>query len=97
MQIECTGERDAAAGWSFDLQVLDDDGELFRFEMTLSWADYNLWSASGSDRPAAVAEAAMRFLLAGRPPRELRPRFDAAIARRVDRDADARIPGLIGD
>jgi hypothetical protein len=95
VQIECVGERERNGGWSFDLQALDADGVLHRYELTLAWADYNLWSASGADRPAAVAVAALAFLLDRRAPDELRPRFDAAIARRIDAAADREIPGLI--
>ena len=95
MQIECVRERERNGGWSFDLQVIDGEGALHRYELTLAWADYNLWSSSGSDRPAAVAIAVLAFLLGRSGPADLRPRFDAAIARRIAPEADREIPGLI--
>lgn len=96
-QVEIVGEREGPAGWTFVAQVLDDDGRLRRHDVTLSWADYNLWSASGADEPAAVAAAVVEFLLSRCDPDELRGSFDASIARRLHGDADDVLPGFIGD
>ena len=97
-QIEIIAEREAAKRWEFDVQILDDAGGLHRVMMTLTWADYNLWSADGADEPAKVAEAVLWFLLhpSRSCPSALPAKFDASLARRkFPDDADAVIPTLI--
>ena len=94
-QCEITSEREVGNGWTFSIQVLDDDGRLRRHELRLAWADYNLWSGSGADEPARVAVAVMQFLLTRRGADEIPASFDAAMARRWYRDADGHIPQLI--
>lgn len=95
-QLEIIAEREAAKRWEFDVQILDDAGGLHRVMMTLTWADYNLWSADGADEPGKVAEAALSFLLSRTAPAELPAKFDASLARRrFPDDADAVIPRLI--
>ena len=96
-QVEIVSEQEMGAGWRFIARVLDDRGSLRTHEITLSYADYNHWSSAGADPPAAVAEAALRFLLSRIPPDELRSAFDASIARRMFPDADAGIPPYIID
>jgi len=94
-QLEIISEREQAGGWAFDAQVLDDSGGLHRLALTLSWADYNLWSPDGSAEPQRVAAAVLWFLLSKQSPDELREKFDAALARKQFPDADDRIPQLI--
>ena len=94
-QVEIVSEREEPSGWRFVAQVLDDRGTLSRHEVRLGWADYNLWSASGADEPAAVAIAVLAFLLSRTSPPDLRPSFDASIARRLHSDADAVLPRFI--
>ena len=94
-QVEITSESQMPNGWAFEAQVLDDVGVLRRHCVTLSWADYNLWSRSGSDVPAKVAEAALSFLLSRLKPDEVPPRFDASMLRRRFPGVDAEIPQLI--
>lgn len=100
-QIEILSEEESGSGWRFDLQALEADGRLTRFEIRLSWADYNHWSPDGGDAPAAVAEAALRCLLEQPELRAVMPAsFDAASLRRRLPDADELIrqridrPGL---
>lgn len=95
-QVEILSEQERDGGWTFNVQALDEAGSLHRFDLRLSWADYNLWSPDGADPPDRIAEAVMSFLLARQPAGELRPSFDASIARRMHADADAAIPQLIG-
>jgi len=95
-QVEIVSERDSRSGWTFTAQVLDDGGSLRRHEVSLSWADYNLWSGSGADEPAEVAAAVLRFLLTKLEASEVPARLDAATARRRYPDADAHIPRLVG-
>lgn len=94
-QIEILSEGHTKAGWMYDVQVLDDQGDLRRHRVTLSWADYNLWSADGSDEPAKVVEAVVLFLLSRSGAHELAEKFDASIARRKFAAADQQIPKLI--
>ncbi len=96
-QVEIVTEDDGAAGWAYAVQVLDDDGTLRRHRVTLSWADYNLWSGSGADTPSDVVAAVIQFLLTRSSPDDLRPVFDAAIARHHHPDADAYIPSFISN
>lgn len=95
-QVEIIREEELAGGWTFAVQVLDEDGALHRYTLRLSWADYNLWSPHGADEPGRVAEAVLSFLLSRSPAENLRRSFDASIARRMHADADQRIPSLIG-
>jgi hypothetical protein len=94
-QVEIVEEREQAGGWVFEAQVIDDAGELRRHRIDLAWVDYNHWSASGSDEPAAIAAAVLRFLLTRQDAAEIRGRFDASLVRRLFEDADEHIPGLI--
>ncbi|MBT8485059.1 MAG: hypothetical protein HKO59_14375 [Phycisphaerales bacterium] len=94
--IEIIEENEGRHGWSFRAQILDDAGGLHVAEVTLSWADYNHWSASGSDTPSAVAAAVVRFMLTHLAPAEVPARFDAATTRQRYPDADGVIPSLIG-
>jgi hypothetical protein len=96
-QVEIVSEREGRGGWVFAARVLDDAGTLRDHEVHLSWADYNLWSGSGADEPAAVAAAAVLFLCANLAPEKLTGRFDAATARRLFPGADQQIPSLIHD
>jgi len=95
-QVEIVSERDEVAGWAFVVQVLDDEGSLRRHAVTMAWADYNLWSGSGSDEPATVVAAAVRFMLSrAAHPDDLPSSFDASLARRRHEGADREIPTLI--
>ena len=49
------------------------------------------------DQPAAVAAAAVRFLLSQTGVSGLKPAFDASIARRLHPEADGEIPSMIHD
>ena len=94
-QIEIISEKEFAGGWAFDVQVLDDAGALSKHRVTLSWADYNLWSADGADEPARVIEAVMLFVSSQTPPHDLAEKFDASTIRRRFAEADLRIPKMI--
>jgi hypothetical protein len=95
--IEILSERERGAGWQFAVAVADRAGARTDHSMSLSWADYNLWSPGGADPPAAVARAVVRFLLACADGGRLRAAFDASLARRLHADADREIPALIED
>ena len=94
-QIEITEEYDQAHGWLFEAQMLDEHGHLHHYQITLSYADYNLWSRDGSDPPERVAEAALHYLIEHMGIDDMKPSFDASIARRLEPEADRIIPSLI--
>ncbi len=94
--IEILSQRELARGWAFDVQaVAGADGGLRSMTLLLSFADYNRWSADGADRPEAVAEAVVSYLLSRRDADLLPPRLDASTLRRLFADADTEIPRLI--
>lgn len=95
-QIEILSEHELAGAWRFEAQVLDEDGALRQHALTLSWADYNLWSQDGADAPARVADAVLHFLLLRGTASSIPPKLDASLARRLHGDADLVIPTLIG-
>jgi hypothetical protein len=94
-QVEILSEREGRNGWEFEAQALDHDGTLRRHRLTLSWADYNLWSADGGDEPVRVAEAVLLFMARRSSAASLPEKFDASLARRKFPGADQEIPGLI--
>jgi len=93
--VEILSEQQSQRGWMFDAQVLESDGTLRRHQVSLSWADYNLWSPDGSDVPSRVVEAMLDFVLDRLDGDNLPAKFDASLARRRFPDADATIPKLI--
>ncbi len=94
-QIEIISEQEHGKAWQFLVQVLDDEGNLRKHTVTLSWADYNLWSPDGGDEPVKVAEAVMLFLISRLGAAGIDAKIEASIARRKFPDADAAIPTLI--
>jgi len=94
-QVEVLSETEVHGAWEYRVQVLDDAGKLSAHRITLSWADYNLWSAAGGDEPAAVAVAAMMVLLSRHAPATLRSRFDLSLVRRLMPEADTLIPSAV--
>jgi hypothetical protein len=94
VQIESeTEDRD---GWTFRLRIAADNAEPpSRRTLRLAWADYDLWSADGTDPPHAVAAAVVEFLLSRLGLADLPAKVDASVARRRFPDADTEIPRLI--
>ena len=94
--FEILSERENSSGWCFEAQLIcDEGGGLRRVTLLLAWADYNLWSVDGADRPTAVAEAALSYLISEVGADAIPDRFDASIIRRRFPDADREIPKLI--
>jgi hypothetical protein len=92
--VEIEGEQEVPGAWTFTARVAGPQGPASH-ALSLSWADYNLWSGDGSDPPHAVARAVVEFLLARMAGRDLPARIDASLARRRFPDADREIPRLI--
>ncbi len=95
IQIEILSEHEIPTGWVFDAHLLEESGQLIPIALTLSWADYNLWSPDGTDEPNKVAEAVLSYLAVKTPLVEIRPKLDASQLRRMFDDADASIPNYI--
>lgn len=94
-QVEILSETECSSCWQFEVQILDAHGALTRHDVRLSWADYNLWSADGTDPPDRVVEAAVQFLLSHTAASDLPGNFDVSVARRMFSGADERIPQFI--
>lgn len=95
IQIEILLEREIPTGWVFDAHFLTESGKLQPIALTLSWADYNLWSPDGTDEPQKVAEAVLSYLAAKTPLVQIRPKLEASQLRRMFDDADDAIPNYI--
>lgn len=88
-------EKELDDGWHFQV-ILDLEEDYSRaVALRLGWADYNLWSPSGTDRPSDVALAVLKLFIEALDPRSLPVNLDAARIRRVVRDADTRVPLMI--
>lgn len=94
-QIEIVSEQEQPTGWIFEIRMLDEHGSLHNYRLTMSWADYNLWSPDGADEPQQVAIAVLAYLASRLPASEIRPGFDASLVRRMFDDADDSIPRYI--
>ncbi len=96
-RISITNEREAGASWCFDVAIEPLAGAARQCTLKLSFADYNYWSASGTDAPSRVALAVIRFMLDRLEAAALPNAFDASLARRKFSDADEVIPTLISE
>ncbi len=91
--IEIVTETEADGHWAFEARVFD-GGKAHRFDVTLSFQDYDLWS-HGRVGPSRVVEAAFEFLLDNEPASSIMSRFDCSVIRRyfphVDQDMPKRV------
>jgi hypothetical protein len=92
--IDVMTEIDSPRGWTFEVRV-QDGGETREFEVSLSWAEYDLWSR-GQVAPERVVESAFVFLLKNEPLSAIKQRFDCALIRRYFPQVDSELPGLLG-
>ncbi len=90
-------EEETDVGWHFVISIGNDgDPEVSRTViLTMSWADYDLWSAGGR-KPSDVATDVIAFAVAQskRGILDLRDRFDASIVRRQFQGADEALRGV---
>lgn len=89
--IRVLGESEVDGGWWYEVRVSSPGHGEVVCRVRLSWADYDLWSG-GAREPALVIERLFELLLEVIPPEQLRPRFDAGLARRIRRDLDDKLP-----
>lgn len=89
-RIEVLSEREAGPMWVFGIR---DNASRRTFEVSMSWADYDLWSPEGAHPPSEVACAAAEVLLEALAAADgaLPRRLDVSLARRHRRDADAAV------
>lgn len=76
--------------WTFDVSV-ERSGARHAYKVTLSWADYDLWS-HGRVAPQRVVEAAFDFLLEREPAAMILSRFDCSVIRRYFPEVDKALP-----
>ena len=79
-------------GWSFEVDVIDE--ETTEFEVTLNWSDYDLW-CHGKTAPEKVIDAAFRFLMEREPVSAIMRRFDCAVIRRYFSEVDRVLPTML--
>ncbi len=91
--IQIHSEQESNRGWSFAVRV-EDDGDIHDYDVTLSWADYDLWSR-GQVAPEKVVRAAFEFLLDREPPTAILQKFDCAVIRRYFPEVDKEIGSFL--
>ncbi len=90
MRVEVISEREEENGWKFSVMFGKQECEL-----SLSWADYNLWSPDGTLPPANIADAVIRVMLDHGPP-EVPVRLDASLLRRLIDGGDQLVHQQLG-
>ena len=88
---ELLSEREDANGWTYDAQLAASDGSLKRIVLTLSWADYQHWSADGALAPSRVADAVLRVIAQHFETFQATESIDASTVRRRITDGDAQV------
>jgi hypothetical protein len=91
-EIDVKTEVDGDRGWTYEVEVRD-GSVTHRYEVTLSWSDYDLWSR-GQVAPERVVKAAFVFLLEREPADAIMKRFDCSVIRRYFPEVDKRLGQL---
>lgn len=89
-EIEIGREQESDNQWRYDVTVFD-AGRTHHYDVTLSYADYDLWS-HGRVAPSRVVEAAFEFLLDHEPATSIMSRFDCSVIRRYFPQVDEQLP-----
>ncbi|MEQ9455457.1 MAG: hypothetical protein RLN76_12800 [Phycisphaeraceae bacterium] len=92
-EVEIGPETQSDTRWHYDVTVFD-QGKTHRYEVSLSFADYDLWSR-GSKPPSKVVHAAFTFLLERESPAEIMSKFDCSVIRRYFPEVDGDLPKRI--
>ncbi len=92
-QIHIGTETETTHGWAYEAQVIEDDAT-HDFQITLSWADYDLWS-HGRVPPEQVVKAALAFLLSRESAQSILGKFDCSVIRRYFPNCDRELPHFI--
>ncbi len=88
--IEIGQETEQSNQWTYDVTVYD-GGKRHRYDVTLSFQDYDHWS-HGRVSPSQVVRAAFAFLLDREPASAILSKFDCSIIRRYFPDVDQQLP-----
>ncbi|WP_432797974.1 hypothetical protein [Poriferisphaera sp. WC338] len=91
-EIEIGTETEKHNGWSYEVRVFE-EGRVLSFAVTLSFADYDLWSG-GSIPPSRVVHKAFLFLLKNEPATSILSKFDCSIIRRYFPQVDQELPKM---
>lgn len=91
--IDVLTETEGRNHWCYEVRV-SDNGRDHSYQVTLNWADYDLWS-HGRVAPHKVVVAAFEFLLQQEPIESILPRFDCSLIRRYFPDVDAELPRMV--
>ena len=91
-EIEIGTETEKHNGWAYQVRVFE-EGRLHEFAVTLSFADYDLWS-NGSIPPSKVVHKAFVFLLQNEPVTSILNKFDCSIIRRYFPHVDRELPKI---
>lgn len=86
-------ETEGPRQWTYQVTV-EQAGHTHRFDVTLGWADYDLWSR-GRAAPQKVVTAVFKFLLQRESASEILSRFDCSVVRRYFPQVDEELPKLI--
>lgn len=90
--IEIGQEQEQDNQWHYEVTVYD-AGRTHRYDVTLSYSDYDLWS-HGRVAPSRVVEAAFEFLLKNEPASAIMSRFDCSVIRRYFPQVDQQLPKM---
>lgn len=93
MTIHIGTETEGANRWTYEVRIAQ-DGQTFDYQVSLGWADYDLWS-HGRVAPERVVRAAFEFLLAHESASSIMAKFDCAVIRRYFPEVDAELPKMI--
>ena len=92
--IEIGEEKEGEHQWSYDVTVYD-DGKAHRYQVTLSFQDYDHWSR-GRVAPSQVVRAAFAFLLDREPAAAILAKFDCSVIRRYFPEVDQKLSTYLG-
>jgi hypothetical protein len=92
-EIEIATETEGDNHWEYQVRLYD-SGRTRQYQVTLHWADYDLWSR-GRSAPEKVVEALFEFLLEREPASAILSRFDCSIVRRYFPDVDQALPARL--
>ena len=92
-EIEIKTETELGRSWRYEVSVFH-EGRHHEYQVTLNWAEYDLWGR-GQFSPQRVVKAAFDFLLEREPPSMIMSSFDCAVIRRYFPEVDKTLPGMI--
>ena len=91
-EIEIGPETEGKHNWAYQVTVFD-AGRRHRYDVTLSFQDYDHWS-HGSIPPSKVVEKAFKFLLQREPADAIMSKFDCSVIRRYFPEVDTELPKM---